>query len=478
MAAEAAECGTQAGGQLCPGVDECCSQFGWCDVGESWCGEGCQSGQCYPTEAPTARPTPSMIQPSDTAKARYGDSRLIAYVGNWQECPTTAQTDAYTHIIVAFAVTYTYDPLKNKCDEQCNIITESEDGLTVCDYSVAQELVNSWRDAGKKVILSFGGAGMGGSWSGDRNNCWDYCFGKEDEVATALVSIVQRQNFDGIDIDYEYCYDAMSGRKWTEDAKAQNFLSTITTLLREKLDVLGTGYELTHAPMDPDLVQDSPYYQILKEQSSNLDFIMPQFYNGYTQPAADGFDGSIRGPTKTSTIYGDLVNDMFGGQPEKVVFGFCIGVCSGSQVKAYNDGEFSCNGGAFFWVAFLDTGGTWSDPVWEELQSTSGCSVSDDDFEVVFIKFEVKGLPDGEAEAIKAEMTTILNRILLRIEGMIPGMIVYSVEENKSVNDNLVRGVDATMYYNMNILRDDYKDFNTAIIQELRDSYNDILYTM
>ena len=29
-----------------------------------------------------------------------------------------------------------------------------------------QALVESWRCAGKKVTLSFGGAGMGGSWSG------------------------------------------------------------------------------------------------------------------------------------------------------------------------------------------------------------------------------------------------------------------------------------------------------------------------
>ena len=32
------------------------------------------------------------------------------------------------------------------------------------------EQVDSWRLAGKKVLLSFGGAGMGGSWSGDSNN--------------------------------------------------------------------------------------------------------------------------------------------------------------------------------------------------------------------------------------------------------------------------------------------------------------------
>merc|ERR1711966_379021 len=69
------------------------------------------------------------------------------------------------------------------------------------------DLGDGWRAKGKKVIISFGGAGMGGSWSGDSNNCWDYCFGKEEQLSTDLTSIIADQNFDGIDIDYEYCYD-------------------------------------------------------------------------------------------------------------------------------------------------------------------------------------------------------------------------------------------------------------------------------
>ena len=64
-----------------------------------------------------------------------------------------------------------------------------------------------WQALGKKVIMSFGGAGMGGSWNGDTNNCWDYCFDKEDTVSTQLVAIVGTEGYDGVDLDYEYCYD-------------------------------------------------------------------------------------------------------------------------------------------------------------------------------------------------------------------------------------------------------------------------------
>ena len=90
------------------------------------------------------------------------DSRLIAYVGNWQACPTASQVDAYSHIVIAFAVSYTYNSTKNNCDAQCNIASS----VPICNNMNDQALVDTWRAAGKKVILSFGGAGMGGSWSG------------------------------------------------------------------------------------------------------------------------------------------------------------------------------------------------------------------------------------------------------------------------------------------------------------------------
>ena len=44
---------------------------------------------------------------------------------------------------------------------------------------------------------------MGGSWGSSIDYCWDYCFGNEEKLATDLVSIVQSQGYDGIDLDYE-----------------------------------------------------------------------------------------------------------------------------------------------------------------------------------------------------------------------------------------------------------------------------------
>ena len=74
--------------------------------------------------------------------------------------------DAYSHIVIAFATSYTWASGQNNCDTQCNVAST----VPICNNANNQALVDSWRAAGKKVILSFGGAGMGGSWDGDSNN--------------------------------------------------------------------------------------------------------------------------------------------------------------------------------------------------------------------------------------------------------------------------------------------------------------------
>jgi len=171
-AASAAVCGPNV-----PCADGlCCSQWGYCGSSPEYCGDCCQNN-CDGTPNPPPSPSPpSPSPPTQTPPttsgfnydAKHGeDSRLIAYVGNWQPCPTDAQVDAYSHIVIAFAVSYTWSWSKNNCDEQCEV-----DSPPTCENQVRNDLIDRWRAAGKKVIMSFGGAGMGGSWSGDPNNCW------------------------------------------------------------------------------------------------------------------------------------------------------------------------------------------------------------------------------------------------------------------------------------------------------------------
>ena len=100
-----------------------------------------------PVVSPVANPTPLPPPTSITGD----DSRLIAYLGNWQACPTMSQISQYTHIVIAFAVTYTWNPSKNICSTTCEISTPP-----VCVGSTSN-IVSQWQAAGKKVILSFGG---------------------------------------------------------------------------------------------------------------------------------------------------------------------------------------------------------------------------------------------------------------------------------------------------------------------------------
>mmetsp|Transcript_47786 Transcript_47786/g.57588 ORF Transcript_47786/g.57588 Transcript_47786/m.57588 type:complete len:105 (+) Transcript_47786:72-386(+) len=60
---------------------------------------------------------------SQSQRRLQQDPRLIAYVGNWQTCPTTAQTDQYTHLVISFAVTYTWNSAKNVCNTNCDIVS-------------------------------------------------------------------------------------------------------------------------------------------------------------------------------------------------------------------------------------------------------------------------------------------------------------------------------------------------------------------
>ena len=139
-----------------------------CNVDLCRCGNDAPAPPTSPAALAPVNPAPTPTTPPPTSdfnhSADHGeDSRLIAYVGNWQTCPTDEQVAAYSHLVIAFAVSYTWSPVQNSCDAQCRLA----DTVPICGNQNRQELVDGWRAKGKKVILSFGGAGMGGSWSGE-----------------------------------------------------------------------------------------------------------------------------------------------------------------------------------------------------------------------------------------------------------------------------------------------------------------------
>lgn len=308
----------------------------------------------YPV-APVRDPTPEPMTPGGNGNGGHQETaRMIAYVGNWQPCPSDEQIAQYTHIVIAFATSYVYSEPKNICNPTCDIETP-----LICGNGRDPGLIRKWQNMGKKVIISFGGAGMGGSWDG-LNTCWEQCFGREEKVVDRLVEINAELGTDGIDIDYEYYYeDRQKGSSFSKGAEAQKFLRDVTLGLRAKLPA---GSEITHAPMEPDCAVGTGYFNVLVEVADSLDFLMPQYYNGYVN--SHDFNGAMK-------HYTNLYDTMFNGDASKIVYGFCLTECnvfnmnSGEAANFMNQlsKEYVCNGGAFFWVAYDDRTTAWSSTV-------------------------------------------------------------------------------------------------------------------
>jgi len=281
---------------------------------------------------------------------------MMAFIENWLDCPTIEQIQGYDYVIISFAVSYVWAPGKNQCDEQCKVSSP----VPICANGNLQKL-REWQQAGTKVLLSFGGAGMGGSWSSSPDDCWEYCYnvGAAD-VASQVAAIVEDQGFDGVDIDFEYHV--------TRD-KAVPFLSQLTTDLQGLMPAYKT---VSHAPMDHTVDRGDAYYDLLKSIAPSVDYVLPQYYNGFMKPGIS--------PSAAKTHFTDLVDDVFGGDASKVIFGFCIADCSSFNV---NSGQavnvmsavtqwFPDNGGAYLWAGAADRGNVWSRDVRAYLSSVNG----------------------------------------------------------------------------------------------------------
>jgi hypothetical protein len=287
-------------------------------------------------------------------EACVDDHRVIAYVANWQACPTPEQMAQWSHVILAFAVTYTWTPNGNVCDEACTI-----GAVPGCNEKSLAELTADLHAAGVKVLLSFGGAGMGGLWEGtcgQMTKCWDSCLGSVDSLVGALTGLVADNDLDGVDIDYEYCL---------HDAAHVDFVAGLTTGLRAALDALPGGHKLvTHAPMDHTLDQGDPYFALVEQHADAIDFLMPQYYNG----GMSAFDAN--GLAAIETHYRALVDGPFGGDASRVVFGHCIEPgCApvATQPAALEVAQevaswYPNDGGVFFWAHPNETDGWFSEP--------------------------------------------------------------------------------------------------------------------
>ncbi|KAL7542893.1 hypothetical protein ACHAXR_012194 [Thalassiosira sp. AJA248-18] len=108
-------------------------------------------------------------------------------------------------------------------------------------------------------------------------------------------------------------------------------------------------------------------------------------------------------------------------------------------------------------------------------------SVVENEFEIVPIRFEMRGLPDDvRMRDLKDEMKTVLKRILIRLADQIPDLRITSVEEKVVLSRGLMNALralekDVTLYFNVYVSRVDGKMFGPIIIQELKKSYDEVI---
>src|SRR5690606_34464996 len=76
------------------------------------------------------------------------DHRVVAFVANWQACPTAEQLAAYSHVVVAFAVTYTWTESGNLCDPECTL--QPVEG---CSGTSLAALVETLHAQGQEVLV-------------------------------------------------------------------------------------------------------------------------------------------------------------------------------------------------------------------------------------------------------------------------------------------------------------------------------------
>ncbi|KAK9129292.1 hypothetical protein Sjap_009779 [Stephania japonica] len=153
-----AQCGSQAGGKVCPG-GLCCSRFGFCGSTDPWCGDGCQSN-CKPGQGPS--PTPPTT-PSPTP-------------------PTTPSTGGDIASLISQA-TFN-DMLKHRGDSNCRGGFYTYDSFLAAARSFNGFATTGDTNTRKREIAAFFGQTSHettGGWATapDGPYAWGYCFIQE-----------------------------------------------------------------------------------------------------------------------------------------------------------------------------------------------------------------------------------------------------------------------------------------------------------
>lgn len=223
------------------------------------------------------------------AAAVNTQTRFIIYY-NSDASPLEAVASApYTHVILSF------------------LTARRENGQLQVQAPQRLEpfwsLVPQLQQAGKKVMISFGG----GEFQAPQ---YAALAGHECELAQAIADFVRAHGLDGVDIDYE-ASDSFFQPLPAGVLDGRRFLIALHQALRQQLPA--PRYVISHAPQPPYLYREwhgGPYLDVLAAVGAETDWIAVQYYDnpGFDGPPASRIIGE--GETPFATAYRALAGEL------------------------------------------------------------------------------------------------------------------------------------------------------------------------
>lgn len=200
---------------------------------------------------------------------------LLAYLATWQQCDLARiPAEKLTHLCYAFAKVVDGKVVA----QQSGDASLANDAF--CQQICAQLQALKQRNPELKILISIGG------WSADGFSDAALTPDSRQKLARSTVEFIQKYQFDGVDLDWEYPSNDMAGIKARAEDK-QNFTLLLTELRRQlnATTAPNSPYLLTIAAGAGQYYLDGVEIQAVAAQCDFINLMTYDFYNGWASRA-------------------------------------------------------------------------------------------------------------------------------------------------------------------------------------------------
>ncbi|MBM5572864.1 MULTISPECIES: glycoside hydrolase family 18 protein [Deefgea] len=204
-------------------------------------------------------------------------SIVLAYLATWQPCDLQRiPVEKLTHLCYAFAKV-----------QDGEIVPQGSSDPSMSNEAYCQHLSEQLRQLKQRnpdlqLLISVGG------WSADGFSDAAVSPESRDKLARSAIEFIQKYQFDGVDLDWEYPSNDMAGIK-ARAADKQNF-TLLLKALRQQLNSAAqrlqrASYLLTIAAGAGQYYLDGVEIQKVAEQCDFINLMTYDFYNGWATRA-------------------------------------------------------------------------------------------------------------------------------------------------------------------------------------------------